>query len=228
MRNTITDVGRSLLNRAELGEISMEFCEIRAGNGTYEPTDDIAALEDLRGEKNTYSISSAEKTKDGLLITAAISNTDGEGQSVVSESYKVNEIGIYVQVNNEKYLYVIAVADNDTGNTLPAFTGNNALEFVEKFELVISNTAQVTINMGGAYALASDLQATNDRVTALEENTAEDIERNILALTLAVSVMQEAQVNGTVGNMVIELFDDTSGYIIASGLYDSTNKRVYA
>ena len=228
MRNTITDIGLSLLNRAELGEITMEICEVRTGSGIYAPTDNIAAAEGLKSYKNTYSISSAKRTDNGVELAAAVSNTDGEGQSVVSESYKVNEIGIYVQVNNEKYLYVIAVADNDTGNTLPAFTGNNALEFVEKFELVISNTAQVTINMGGAYALASDLQATNDRVTALEENTPEEIERNILALTLAVSVLQEAQVNGTVGNMVIEMFDDTSGYIIASGLYDSTNKRVYA
>ena len=63
-----------------------------------------------------------------------------------------------------------------------------------------------------------------------EEDVSERLdacEQNILALLLAFSIEQEAEVNGTAGNIVVEVFDSASGYIIISGVYDSANHRIY-
>ena len=157
MRSTITSIGRSLLARLELNEISIEFTEIRTGSGVYGTTEPINTATALKAEKNTFPISSSEVTQDGFMLTAGISNVDSSGESIVDEAYRINEIGVYVTVGNEKYLYLIAVQDGDTGNVLPVYNGNNAIDYVEKFMLTISNTANVTINMSGAYALSEDV-----------------------------------------------------------------------
>ena len=61
-----------------------------------------------------------------------------------------------------------------------------------------------------------------------DEERLDKIDQNILALTLALTLYQQAEVAGTADNIVVEIFDDTSGYIIVKGAYDSTNHRVYA
>ena len=157
MRSTITDTGRGLLSRLELGEISMQMAEVRTGNGIYSPTEPIAQATALKAEKNVYPISASEVTPSGFLLTSVISNINAIGEGVVDETYRLNEIGVFVEVDGVKYLYMIAVAEGDTGNALPAYNGTNAIDFVEKFALTISNSANVTVNMTGAYALSEDV-----------------------------------------------------------------------
>lgn len=60
------------------------------------------------------------------------------------------------------------------------------------------------------------------------ENRLDDIDQNILALALAFSVLQSAAAEGLSDNIVVEVFDDTSGYIIVKGVYDQTNHRLIA
>lgn len=52
--------------------------------------------------------------------------------------------------------------------------------------------------------------------------------QNILALDMAVSILQQADVSGTTDNIAVEVFDDSTGFVLISGQYDSTNHRVYA
>ena len=51
---------------------------------------------------------------------------------------------------------------------------------------------------------------------------------NILALDMAVSILQQADVEGTSDNIAVEVFDDQSGFVIISGQYDGVNHRLYA
>lgn len=64
------------------------------------------------------------------------------------------------------------------------------------------------------------------------EKTQEDIiaknATNILALDVAVSMLQGSTVAGTSDNIYIELFEDDMDFRIASGKYDSVNRRLYA
>lgn len=87
-------------------------------------------------------------------------------------------------------------------------------------------------------ALAVALQALSDEVDEIEgggggssaetEARLDTLSQNILALTLAVTLLQNAEVDGTADNVVVETFSGTSGYILISGMYDSTNHRLYA
>lgn len=52
--------------------------------------------------------------------------------------------------------------------------------------------------------------------------------QNILALDMAVSILQQADVSGTTDNIAVEVFDDSTGFVLITGQYDSTNHRVYA
>lgn len=52
--------------------------------------------------------------------------------------------------------------------------------------------------------------------------------QNILALDMAVSILQQADVDGTTDNIAVEVFDNDTGFVLISGQYDSTNHRVYA
>lgn len=61
-----------------------------------------------------------------------------------------------------------------------------------------------------------------------DEERLDAIDQNILALTLALSIYQRSEVEGMSDNIVVEVFDDTSGYILVKGAFDSTNHQVYA
>jgi len=52
--------------------------------------------------------------------------------------------------------------------------------------------------------------------------------QNILALDMAVSILQQADVDGTTDNIAVEVFDDDTGFVIISGQYDQQNQRLYA
>ena len=90
--------------------------------------------------------------------------------------------------------------------------------------------------VGTISSLSTSLQALSDEVEALEPGSMDGTfgqrlsaaEQNVLALTLAMVIETGAAVNGTSGNIIVEVFDGTSGYILSSGAYDSTNHRIYA
>lgn len=87
--------------------------------------------------------------------------------------------------------------------------------------------------------LSPPLEQIHDNVLALKEEIETGgggnigarvgaCEQNILALALGLAIETGAEVDGTSDNIIVEVFDDTSGFIIASGMYDSTNHRLYA
>lgn len=158
MRSIITNQGRELLSQLELGEISMIISEVRTGNGIYLPEENISNRTTLKSQKNVYPIRSKTRDQSSIVITAAISNINDQNENIVAENYHLNEIGIYVTVNNIKYLYLIAVADNDSGFVLPSYIGTNPISFIEKIRLTISETANITVDLDGVYALIDDVE----------------------------------------------------------------------
>lgn len=102
--------------------------------------------------------------------------------------------------------------------------------------LEIFGRATIVPLVGTISSLSLSLQALSDEVEALEPESMDGTfgqrldkcEQNILALVLAVTVEAEAEVSGTADNIVVEVFDSTSGYILMNGAYDSVNHRLYA
>ena len=102
--------------------------------------------------------------------------------------------------------------------------------------LEIFGRATIVPLVGTISSLSLSLQALSDEVEALEPGSMDGTfgkrldacEQNVLALALAFVVEQSAAIDGTSDNIVVEVFDSTSGYILMSGAYDSVNHRLYA
>ena len=89
--------------------------------------------------------------------------------------------------------------------------------------------------VGTISSLSTSLQALSDEVETLEPggggtfaDRLDACEQNVLALTLGLALETGAVATGTTDNIIVEVFDSTSGYILISGAYDSTNHRIYA
>ena len=77
------------------------------------------------------------------------------------------------------------------------------------------------------YADIGDLTENWEKVDGILPQIDEN-RQNILALDMAVSILQQADVSGTTDNIAVEVFDDSTGFVLISGQYDSANHRVYA
>ena len=78
-------------------------------------------------------------------------------------------------------------------------------------------------------------KALQDNILWLKANAGEAVEerlgkaeQNILALAIAVAMDTGSEVEGMSDNIAVEVFEDQSGFIIISGLYDGANHRLYA
>lgn len=162
----VTDAGRAAMQEALDNGYVMTFTKLATGNGSYASEEDVTGRTALKNQKNYYSFSSEEKDADGVTLRAVIVN-QVDGTSVVPTTYNINEIGIFVSVNNVEVLYAVAAVGGGTGAELPAYIGDNAVQIVQGWYVANSNDVEITIEMTGAYALASDLEAeTQARIEA--------------------------------------------------------------
>lgn len=79
---------------------------------------------------------------------------------------------------------------------------------------------------------ATDVQTALDEIASGGgsgiEGRLEACEQNVLALMVAMRIETDAEVNGTADNIVVEVFDDATGFTMVSGYYDGANHRLYA
>jgi hypothetical protein len=153
---TVTDAGKEAMQEALEEGYSMVFSRLVTGNGTYTEGETIKTRTALKSQKNWYPFSSIKRESDGVTLKAVITNQEG-GIALVTETYNINEIGIYVTVNGTETLYAIAAVGGGTGMELPAFDGYNAMQIVREWFVANSNDADITVDMSTALALASDL-----------------------------------------------------------------------
>ena len=232
----MTNAGAELLTRSQAGEGAVIFTRIVTGNGVYEDSEkNIAVLQgitELRNAKNSYRPSGVEKVNEFTVkVTALLSNVDPVShKALVTESYHINEMGLYAKIagDNVDVLYSVTVVSGTVGDLMPPYNGDNPAQIIQGWAATISNTAEVSVELpAGAVALVTDLEATNREVRKnrqlIEMNAI-----NILALDVAVTMLQGAMVAGTAENIYVETFLDDSDITVEAGIYDSSNKRLYA
>ena len=177
----ITNGGARLLNRAQVGEASIEFTRIVTGNGVYADSEKEAqalqGMDALKSQKNSYPISNKSVfSEHSVKLDALITNFDPVGgEALIDEGYYINEIGLYAKpsggAEDTELLYSIAVTAGEDGDFMPPYNGCHPTEIVQEYYATVSNSAEVTIQRDmGAPALADDLQATDMRVDFLENN----------------------------------------------------------
>ena len=177
----ITNDGAALLNRAQAGEVKIEFTRIVVGNGIYADSEkELSVLQErtaLKNQKNSYALSDIEVYTDrSVKVTALITNYDSvSNQTLVNQGYYINEMGLYARSSGSSegtdILYSIAVISSETGDFMPPYNGYNPAEIIQEYYATVSSSANVTIQRNmGAPALADDLQDTNVRVDSLEKS----------------------------------------------------------
>jgi len=153
-RSVITDRGRELMN---LGTV-LNFTRIGTGDGDYSAYENIAARTALKSAKVSYTPSSATTDESGSDVNALIANYDPvTEQAVVTSTFTVKEVGLFVTVNGTEELFALSVSY--AGERMPAFNGANRSEMVCTWHISISGNAEVAVTAAGAAALAADLAA---------------------------------------------------------------------
>lgn len=153
-RSVITDRGRELMN---LGTV-LNFTRIGTGDGDYSAYENIAARTALKSAKVSYTPSSATTDENGSDVNVLIANYDPvTEQAVVTSTFTVKEVGLFVTVNGTEELFALSVSY--AGERMPAFNGANRSEMVCTWHISISGNAEVAVTAAGAAALAVDLAA---------------------------------------------------------------------
>ena len=101
----------------------------------------------------------------------------------------------------------------------------------------VDNTDNITVKISPGYFVDDKLDSESvnpvqnkvimAEITALKAKD-DEMGQNITALLTAVTLLKGSAINGTSGNVVVETFDDANSYVMVSGQYDKSNKRLYA
>ncbi len=109
----LTEEGRDLLLRTQLGECDLELTRVAAGDGIYENEEEASQRLSMQNEKQSFPISSFTKKEDKLQIRFIASNFGSEGGADLQEGYHMREIGIFAKEKDgeNEILYGIALAE---------------------------------------------------------------------------------------------------------------------
>lgn len=163
-RATLTDAGVQIARRMmDDDTITMTFTGIASGDGSYSTGEDIAARTALKNQIQFFPLSSKKVTSDNVLHLKYIISNVNPDDTPLTVGYYVREIGIYAQVDSEPaVLYAIAIADSATADYLPEYDSLQPSTITMDWFLTVGNAENVSIAASpSAYALASDLAATN-------------------------------------------------------------------
>ena len=98
-------------------------------------------------KRNEFPINSYERKANGNVeFTFVVSNKTGSGASVIANSYKISEMGIYAQDDSgTEILY--AYNKGTDGDYIPVYNGKNAIDIIEKCIIVIDQAATLNVTI---------------------------------------------------------------------------------
>lgn len=245
----LTERGIALMTKAIAGECTTEFTKIQSGDGVWSTS--LSRATSLKNVRQEFGVSRAYVVNESTVaVLGVLSNLN------LSEGYYVREYGIFAceegKESSTEVLYAIVTASEP--DYMPPYNSVQPQTMELETYLAVANASNVTIKTGtGALASAEDLQKHLDSKVTDESGTHglryfknrlqvedgkggwtgasaenEQLEQNVTALMVAVTLLKGSAINGTSGNVIVETFDDANSYVIVSGQYDKTNKRLYA
>lgn len=141
----LTNKGRELLAKAINNETKINVTKFKIGAG-YNTGND-RELTDLLDKRNEFPINSYERKENGIVeFTFIVSNKTGTGESTITNSYKISEMGIYAQDDSgTEILY--AYNKGTDGDYIPVYNGKNAIDIVEKCIIIIDQAATLNVTI---------------------------------------------------------------------------------
>ena len=141
----LTNKGRELLAKAINNETKINITKFKIGAG-YNTGND-RELTDLLNKRNEFPVNSYERKENGIVeFTFIVSNKTGTGESTITNSYKISEMGIYAQDDSgTEILY--AYNKGTDGDYIPVYNGKNAIDIVEKCIIIIDQAANLNVTI---------------------------------------------------------------------------------
>lgn len=202
---TLTNSGADLLNKAQSGEINLEFTRVCVGNGIYSDEEksirELQSLTELKSPKVSYPIASKVRTGERQLkITTVLTNADPVTHTaIVTEGFYITEMGLYCRAKDDpstEVLYSVTVIVSGTGDYMPPFNGKNLAEITQEWFTTISSEAEVYIQyVPGAYAPANILDDVSANTVPYDNSTskidAKTVQEAIDALNRKTTDLEE-------------------------------------
>lgn len=141
----LTNKGRELLAKAINNETKINVTKFKIGAGYN--TENDRELTDLLDKRNEFPVNSYERKENGIVeFTFIVSNKTGTGESTITNSYKISEMGIYAQDDSgTEILY--AYNKGTDGDYIPVYNGKNAIDIVEKCIIIIDQAATLNVTI---------------------------------------------------------------------------------
>lgn len=141
----LTNKGRELLAKAINNETKINVTKFKIGAG-YNTGND-RELTDLLDKRNEFPVNSYERKENGIVeFIFIVSNKTGTGESTITNSYKISEMGIYAQDDSgTEILY--AYNKGTDGDYIPVYNGKNAIDIVEKCIIIIDQAATLNVTI---------------------------------------------------------------------------------
>jgi len=141
----LTNKGRELLAKAINNETKINITKFKIGAG-YNTGNDRELI-DLLDKRNEFPVNSYERKENGIVeFTFIVSNKTGTGESTITNSYKISEMGIYAQDDSgTEILY--AYNKGTDGDYIPVYNGKNAIDIVEKCIIIIDQAATLNVTI---------------------------------------------------------------------------------
>lgn len=170
----ITDAGRAMMARSISGETVMQFSRAVTSSYVYPPETDFKGYLSLEGIRQTVIPSNVQVVNDTLISVRSMF-----GNESISESYLIQNIGLYATDGNEEILFSVSQAT--APDEMPAYNGVAPSSFIYTIQAAVSQASSLslTINPAGT-ATALDIQdldgAKLDKQGDISETAIETLE----------------------------------------------------
>lgn len=161
-----TTAGLNLLAAAVAGG-TIEFTAVKTGNGTYDGTESLTELTDLKSVQQSFGIGSVAKNGTEVKLRSVFSN---EG---VADGYSMTEIGLYAKdADDTEILYAVMIAEDGLADYLPPYAETPTSITMEMYLKLTESEESVTFTasvVSGTYVTMEDFEEHTHTVNEIED-----------------------------------------------------------
>lgn len=155
-RYALTRAGQALITKAQAEQATIHFTRAVTGSGLWGEDEDLEAAEALKEPKQSIAfsdISIPDGNPSAVVLTVNICNEEQ------TELYYLNELAIMAQDPQIGEIVYAIMASEIQAVYVPAYNGIGLSNIVQRINIEVANSSNVTINMDGAHVSAAEYTA---------------------------------------------------------------------
>lgn len=250
----LTASGQALMTALIAGTTTATFTKMQTSDHSYAASEiaNLTALLDVKQEEAISSIEPGDVSGTVKMLARIENSLLEEGYYIRTVGIIAKD-----NTTDDEILYAVSIAGVDEiPGYMPAFSGQTPTGITFTFIVEVSNAERVVMVVDPAatatVAQIEDLQDQIDNIQITAYNTSYDNSgsgllganvqdaidevaatsknntKNLMATAIAFEMYSSIDIPGLNNNINVETFTNTQDISISEGLYDSTNKRLYA